>query len=109
MTMTGRDHSAMLDTKDRLAQRFQELAAHRANPRMQELAADSRTLRWQRHEILGMLAAVNNERDALGKPPVDASAIELADRQACGHVDYATKFPFYCAEIVHGVFPLIRS
>lgn len=106
MVMTGREHSAMLDSKQRLSDHFQDLAAQR-DRRQQALSTGE--LAWQRFEILGMLSAVNNERDALGKPPVDADAVGLADRQACGHVDYATKFPFYCAEIVYGVFPLVRS
>ena len=107
--MTGAEHEQMRDTAALLGDRFTELAAERDKPVRQEYTADGTELRWQRYELLGMLAAVNNERAALGKPPVDLAAIRLADGQACGHVDYARKFPWYCAEIVHGVFPLVKE
>lgn len=106
--MTGAEHAAMRECAARLSDRFTDLASRRREPRMQEFTADG-TLRWQRHELLGMLEAVNNERAALGKPPAALAAIESADGQACGHVDYASKFPFYCAEIVYGVFPLVKE
>jgi hypothetical protein len=103
--LTGREHQALRDTKGRLQGRFTELASERGK-RMEH---NGRELAWQRHELLGMLAAVNNERAALGRPPVDIRVIELADQLACGHVDYADKWPWYCAEIVFGVFPLARE
>ena len=109
MSMTGREHEQMRDTATRLGDRFTELAAQRGRPGRQEYTADRTELRWQRFELLGMLETVNNERAALGKPSVDLAAIRLADGQACGHVDYARKFPWYCAEIVYGVFPLVKD
>jgi hypothetical protein len=108
-TLTGREHGALIETKDRLLARFTELAAERDRPTRQEYTADRKELRWQRHEKLGMLTAVNNERALLGKPPVGIAVIKLAEQQACGHSDYADKWPFYCAEIVFGIFPLARE
>jgi len=107
--MTGAEHEQLRDTATLLGDRFTKLAAQRGRPGRQEYTADRTELRWQRYELLGMLEAVNNERAALGKPPVDLAAIRLADGQACGHVDYARKFPWYCAEIVYGVFPLVKE
>jgi hypothetical protein len=109
VTLAARQNESLLEAKGRLLERFTELAAERDKPGRQEFTADRKELRWQRYELLGMLAAVNNERAALGKPPVDIHVIELAEQQACGHVDYADKWPFYCAEIVFGVFPLVRE
>lgn len=49
-----------------------------------------------------MLAAVNEERGRRGFPPVGLKAIDRVEQLACGHVDYATKYPLYCAEIALG-------
>lgn len=95
--------------KRRLKDRFTALSADRGKDGMHEFLPDGRTLRWQVRELRGMLAAVNSERRELGKPPVDEQAIRLAEQQACGHADYADKWPWYCAEIVYGVFPLARE
>jgi hypothetical protein len=102
--LTGREHDALRETKRRLLDRFTELASER--DMRQELTADGRGLTWQRYELDGMLTAVNAERAALHVPPVDISVIELADQVASGHCDYASKWAFYCAELVFGVFPL---
>ena len=98
---------ALRDTAAYLSHQFTQLAEWRKLPYMQERSEDGKTLRWQDFELTGMLNAVNTERAILSKPPVTIDAIKSADGQACGHVDYARKFPWYCAEIVHGVFPLV--
>jgi len=46
--------------------------------------------------------AVNAERARRGFPPVDLKAIDRVERLACGHVDYAHKYPLYCTEIALG-------
>jgi hypothetical protein len=58
-----------------------------------------------RNELLGMHGAVNLERMDIGKEPVGMGLIETAEQQAGGHSDYASKFPFYCAELVYDVSP----
>lgn len=54
------------------------------------------------YERATMLAAVNEERARRGFSPVDEKAIDRVERLACGHVDYASKYPLYCAEIALG-------
>jgi len=49
-----------------------------------------------------MLAAVNAVRAARGLPLVDVKKIDRVERLACGHVDYSSKYPLYCAEIALG-------
>jgi hypothetical protein len=49
-----------------------------------------------------MLAAVNEERIRRGLSLADLKVIDRAERLACGHVDYATKYPLYCVEIAIG-------
>ena len=109
MTMTGRQHESLRATAARLRERFAALAAERGKPGRDDYTADGQTLRWQEYELFGMLTAVNDERAGLGKQPVAMAAVEVAERQACGHCDYASKWPWYCAELVHGVFPLVRE
>ena len=109
MTMTGREHGSMRATAARLRDRFAELAAERDKCGRDDFTADGHMFRWQEYELFGMLTAVNDERAGLGKPPVAFPAVEMAERQAAGHSDYARKFPWYCAEIVHGVFPLVKE
>jgi hypothetical protein len=105
--VNSQDADGLRKTKGRLLDRFTVLASERGQ-RM-DFTAGGRELGWQRYELNGMLAAVNDERGALAKPAVDIAVIELAEQQACGHSDYADKWSFYCAEIVHGVFALARE
>ena len=49
-----------------------------------------------------MLGAVNAERARRGLAPVEVTKIDRVERLACGHVDYASKYPLYCAEIALG-------
>lgn len=55
---------------------------------------------WERQQ---MLDAVNAERAKRALPPAGHGAIENADRQAAGHVDYADEVALYCAEIALGI------
>lgn len=105
MTVTARENEALRECKRRLKERSGELAAERDAPGRQEYTVDGTELRWQRFELLGMLEGVNNERAVLGRPPVGLDVVRLAERQACGHSDYADKWPWYCAAIVFGDLP----
>jgi len=55
---------------------------------------------WVLHERAVMHDEVNQARAERGLPPVDRSVVDRAEQMACGHVDYATKWPLYCAELV---------
>lgn len=102
--LSAQENIAMRATAERLRDHLTEMAGERG--KRMEPVADGQELGWQRFELLGMLAAVNNERAALAEPPVDIRVIEQAERLACGHSDYALKYAWYCAEIVFGVSPL---
>lgn len=58
---------------------------------------------WIAAERRVMLDEVNEHRALLGKPPVDAAAIERVERWALGHSDYSSKFALYCAELALGI------
>lgn len=55
---------------------------------------------------LPALDEVNEHRALLGKPPVDAAAIERVERWALGHSDYSSKFALYCAELALDTGPV---
>jgi hypothetical protein len=86
---------------------FQDAAKERK--KRQDFVADPCETRFT-HTVPGyvlfererMLAAVNMERVRRGIPPVGIKAIDRVERLACGHVDYAHKYPLYCAEIALG-------
>ena len=107
--MDTSEQQRMCDTAARLRTRFAELADERNKCGRDDFTADGHMFRWQEYELFGMLTAVNDERAELNKPPVTWTAVEKAERQAGGHSDYARKFPWYCAEIVYGVFPLVKD
>lgn|SRR5574338_573523 len=60
---------------------------------------------WVLHERQTMFAEVNRLRGERGRRPVTLEDVAKVERCASGHVDYATKFPLYCAEIVLGESP----
>ena len=109
MSMTGSEHEQMRATAARLRDRFAELAAERNKCGRDDFTADGHMFRWQEYELFGMLTMVNDERAEINKPPVTMTAVEKAERQAGGHSDYARKFPWYCAEIIYGVSPLVKE
>lgn len=43
---------------------------------------------------------INEERERLGKPPVELKIAQYADSSAAGHVDYSTKVAFYGEQAV---------
>ncbi len=57
---------------------------------------------WVLFEREALHKAVNAERARRGFPAVDIKAIDRVERLACGHVDYAHKYPLYCTEIALG-------
>lgn len=64
---------------------------------------ESEMLEWEVYEIEQMASMVNILRSMAGKDLLPVADIYAVDRQAAGHVDYARKFAFYCAELVHDV------
>lgn len=50
-------------------------------------------------EIAEMHEVVNVVRMERGRPPASLDLVRACDAAACGHVDYALKFPLYCAEL----------
>jgi hypothetical protein len=65
---------------------------------------DGPELEWVLYERVVMLDEVNRMRAERGYPKVDSYLVLRAERMACGHVDYHSKFALYCAEIVLGEF-----
>lgn len=59
-----------------------------------EWAAAERSLMWQ---------SVNAERNRHGLPAIGDELVRRAESLACGHVDYGSKWSFYCAEIALGM------
>lgn len=57
---------------------------------------------WAQYEREQMREAVNILRASRGLPAVHQDKIDLVERLAAGHSDYARKFAFYCAEIAQG-------
>lgn len=56
-------------------------------------------LEWVVYERGVMLDAVNAARFQQGLPSV--TNVDMAERLAMGHVDYARKFALYCVELCH--------
>jgi hypothetical protein len=54
---------------------------------------------WNRLELEAMTHQVNLIRGRLGKPGITVDDIVRAEQGAVGHVDYASKFALYCAEL----------
>lgn len=59
-------------------------------------------LTWIELERETMWRAVNEERRKRGEPSIPISAVEDAENDAAGHVDYLPKWALYCAELVVG-------
>src|SRR5712664_1533586 len=59
-------------------------------------------------ECAAMLAAVNDERSRIGKPPVTLQGIREAESPALGHVDYPQQFAKRCGQLVLGEALLAR-
>ncbi|MGN7186967.1 hypothetical protein [Microbacterium enclense] len=57
-------------------------------------------LGWVLFERQAMLVAVNERRASAGLDPVTLGDVERVETSACGHIDYARKFAWGCAELV---------
>lgn len=90
-----------LEIRDRLKAAFQKAAGER-NKRPSH-GPDN----WIDYEREQMHEAVTRERAKLGKGPIPLTQVERVESMAAGHVDYADKWPLYCAELVLdiGVLP----
>jgi hypothetical protein len=58
---------------------------------------------WIEAEQAAMLHAVNLERTRHRLPHVTLAELQRREQLAVGHVDYATKFALYCAELALGL------
>jgi hypothetical protein len=58
---------------------------------------------WVRRERNAMFVRVNRWRGRRRMPPVDLTEVERAEEQAEGHIDFASKWSLYCAELVLGI------
>lgn len=86
------------DLQPRLLARFEAAATQRADrPGFDEA---TREPRWVAFELEAMHKAVCDERAKLGKGPIPLSQVARVERLAMGHVDYASKYALYCAELV---------
>lgn len=61
-------------------------------------------MEWWVYEVEEMTKEVNRLRRKLNKEDLTPADIYRVEKEASGHVDYARKFSFYCAELVHDVF-----
>lgn len=59
-----------------------------------------RPLQWVTYERETMYRETNRLRAELGKKSIEMAEILTAENLATGHVDYASKFALYCAELV---------
>lgn len=64
------------------------------------LADGGSELGWVLYEREQMLTAVNTLRADSGKGSASIDAVQIAERRARGHVDYAWKFAIGCADLV---------
>jgi phosphopantetheine adenylyltransferase len=106
------DHRERTAVRVRLSAVFQ--AAAKERPKRPDIVRVEKTLllsgrrfvdhecAWVTYEREQMLAAVNVERASRGLEPVTIQHIERVEQMACGHVDYAVKYPLYCSEIALG-------
>lgn len=60
-------------------------------------------MEWWVYEIEEMTKEVNLFRRELGKEDLTPADIYRVEKEAEGHADYARKFAFYCAELIHDV------
>lgn len=87
------------NTRDRLLRVLLDACKERAQRTEILTTEHGPDMEWAVHERKAMLEEVNTIRRRHGKDPVDLDAIEKADRQATGHIDWSAKFAFYCAEL----------
>jgi hypothetical protein len=67
---------------------------------VEALKGDRHSVVWLHNFHAAMLIAVNAERAKRNKSQFLIDTIIRTERMALGHVDYAIKFPLYCAELV---------
>lgn len=87
----------ILSARDQLHLAFQRAAAERE--KRQEFDTATGELGWVLHERAVMHATVNRIRADHGLDPVPLSDIEVVERSAQGHIDYAAKFVLRCADL----------
>ena len=56
--------------------------------------------RWIAHERETMHRETNRLRAELGKDAIELHQVMTVEELARGHIDYASKFALYCAELV---------
>lgn len=87
----------ILSARTQLELAFQRAAAERE--KRQGFDAETGELGWIIHERAVMHGTVNRIRAERGLDPVPMSDIEVVERSAQGHSDYAWKFVLRCADL----------
>ena len=83
--------------RDQLHLAFQRAAAERS--KRSDFDPETGELLWIIHERSVMHGTVNRIRAERGLGPVPLSDIEVVERSAQGHIDYAAKFVLRCADL----------
>lgn len=99
MATTTRD---LLAVRDDMLRVLQDAAKHR---KLREAIDDRGDPAWVGYEREAMHAEVSRIRADRGLPPVGIEHVARVEQLACGHIDYATKYALYCAELAVGVTP----
>lgn len=61
-------------------------------------------MEWWIYEVEEMTKEVNRFRRKLDKEDLTPADVYRVEKEASGHIDYARKFSFYCAELVHDLY-----
>jgi hypothetical protein len=90
----------LLELRDQLQKLLIETAKERKKrPEFVKDAKGWNVPAWVLHECHVMCEAVNRARSERGWAPVTEADIAKVETFASGHVDYASKYALYCAEI----------
>jgi len=99
VSATGRTHTELMALRDTMLHTLQEAAKHR-DQRPDPIGDE---LGWVVYEREQMATAINAARTNRGLGPVTLKDVARVEQQACGHVDYASKYALYCAEMAIGI------
>lgn len=86
--------------RSKLADHFRSVLRHEAAHRRHRENLIDGTPEWVLAERAAMIDAVQKERRRRGLPDVDPEHVRRGERQAEGHIDYAKKWAYTCADLV---------
>lgn len=95
-------HAEFMAVVDRMTNRFKEITKERPKRQDFEMRNGECHLGWVHFEREQMHAEINSYRREHGFEEVPFEKVMLVETTASGHVDYATKWPLYCAELATG-------